>query len=143
MSLKQTHTFALLELSQASYDEIAKKLRAAGYDQAFHEDGTIDMHGIGITRRVVGKSISARGRILTGKELRYAAENDIPVFYEEDYHDSSQGFYGVSRMEKAPVGYYIGDSDINPDEFTDDEVVMGNFPEGSFTVYEVKGNKYA
>ena len=44
-----TRTFAKLEVSTATYDEIAGKLRAAGYDHAFI-DGAIDMHGIGLTR---------------------------------------------------------------------------------------------
>lgn len=56
MTQRQTHTYAELELSQAAYDEIAGKLRAAGYDHAFMtgEDANgppaIDMHGIGVTR---------------------------------------------------------------------------------------------
>lgn len=49
MTIRQTHTFAELELSKAAYDEIATKLRAAGYDHAFIDDGIIDMHGIGVT----------------------------------------------------------------------------------------------
>lgn len=48
-TLRQTHTYAELEVSAAAYDEIAKLLRTAGYHQAFMEDGTIDMHGIGLT----------------------------------------------------------------------------------------------
>lgn len=46
MGIKQTHTYAELELSKSAYDEIAKKLRSAGYDHAFMENGAIDMHGI-------------------------------------------------------------------------------------------------
>lgn len=45
----RTHTFAELEISAAAWDEIALKLRAAGYDHAF-VSGAIDMHGIGVTR---------------------------------------------------------------------------------------------
>lgn len=51
MNLNVTHTFVELELSRAAYDEIAAKLREAGYDHAFMEDGAIDMHGMGITRQ--------------------------------------------------------------------------------------------
>lgn len=48
-----THTYAELEVSRATYDEIAQKLRAAGYDHAFipergRDTPTIDMHGIGV-----------------------------------------------------------------------------------------------
>lgn len=47
--LRQTHTYAGLEISQSAYDEIAGKLRDAGYDHAFDADtGAIDMHGIGL-----------------------------------------------------------------------------------------------
>lgn len=45
-----TYTFALLELSSSTYEEIARKLKEAGYEQAFMEDGVIDMHGIGIQK---------------------------------------------------------------------------------------------
>lgn len=53
-----THTYAELEVSQATYDEIFRKLNAAGYQHAFmrerdQRDPTIDMHGIGLTRAVV------------------------------------------------------------------------------------------
>lgn len=50
MTARQTHTYALLEVSAASYDEIKTKLQAAGYGHAFLSNGTIDMHGIGVTR---------------------------------------------------------------------------------------------
>src|SRR5687768_10458814 len=49
MPLRQTHTYAELEVSAAAYDEVADKLKAAGYDHAF-QDGVIDMHGIALTR---------------------------------------------------------------------------------------------
>jgi hypothetical protein len=43
-----THTYAILKLSRAAYDEIAEKLRAASYDHAF--DGElIDMHGLAVS----------------------------------------------------------------------------------------------
>lgn len=50
MGVRQTHTYAELGLSEAAYNEIAQKLRDAGYDHAFMDDGAIDMHGIGITK---------------------------------------------------------------------------------------------
>jgi len=62
---RQTHTYAELELSQAAYDEIARKLRDAGYDHSFmHSEDvngapTIDMHGIGITRASDGEGDDA------------------------------------------------------------------------------------
>ncbi len=43
-----TYTYALLHVSQATYDEIRQKLLDAHYDHAFGEDGEIDMHGIAL-----------------------------------------------------------------------------------------------
>jgi hypothetical protein len=45
-----THTFAILEVSQACYDEIRGKLAAAGYQHAFLDEGVevIDMHGVAL-----------------------------------------------------------------------------------------------
>lgn len=48
--LRQTHTYAELGLSEQAYNEIESKLREADYGHAFMEDGTIDMHGIGVTK---------------------------------------------------------------------------------------------
>jgi hypothetical protein len=52
-----THTYAILELSGAAFDEIAAQLRAAGYDHAFHavrDYGIIvDMHGIAVAKGIV------------------------------------------------------------------------------------------
>jgi hypothetical protein len=42
-----SHTYAILKVSKATYDEIAAKLLAAGYDHAFH-GGAIDLHAIAI-----------------------------------------------------------------------------------------------
>lgn len=50
MQIRQTHTYAELEVSAQAYDEIAKLLRDAGYDHVFMDGGAIDMHGIGLTR---------------------------------------------------------------------------------------------
>lgn len=46
--IKQTHTYVTLEVSQAAYNEIATKLREAGYDHVFGDDGEIDMHGLAL-----------------------------------------------------------------------------------------------
>lgn len=52
MAIRQTHTYALLEVSAEAYAEIAAKLIAAGYDHVFENSGkgvehrgAIDMHG--------------------------------------------------------------------------------------------------
>jgi hypothetical protein len=48
--LRTTYTYVEMELSDSAYNEIASKLRAAGYDHAFDKDGTIDMHGLAVKR---------------------------------------------------------------------------------------------
>jgi NTP pyrophosphatase (non-canonical NTP hydrolase) len=47
--MRVVHTFALLAVSPAAYDEIAAKLKAADYHHSFVDDA-IDMHGIGLER---------------------------------------------------------------------------------------------
>ena len=44
-----TYTYVTMDVSGLTYDEIAKKLRAAGYDHVFHE-GLIDMHGLALKK---------------------------------------------------------------------------------------------
>lgn len=54
-----TYTYAILEVSPATYREIEKKLKEAGYDHVFHADSdeggqtriVIDMHGIALAKK--------------------------------------------------------------------------------------------
>jgi hypothetical protein len=49
--IRQTHTFVVLDLSEAAYQEIRRKLEDAGYQHAFMQsDGraVIDMAGIAV-----------------------------------------------------------------------------------------------
>ena len=46
-----TYTYAVLEITPAAFDEIADKLKRAGYGHAIQADGQIaDMHGIALGR---------------------------------------------------------------------------------------------
>src|SRR5271157_2537363 len=52
--MKQTHSFAILELSPSAFTEIERNLKQAGYSHAIRqEDGReiIDMQGIAVTGR--------------------------------------------------------------------------------------------
>ena len=49
--MRVTHTFAVMQLSEAAYGEIRKSLEQAGYDHAFLEDGLLDMHGIAVGQK--------------------------------------------------------------------------------------------
>ena len=53
-----THTYAILEVSPETYEEIKKKLEAASYQHAFHGD-VIDMHGIALQASVDDKKSSS------------------------------------------------------------------------------------
>lgn len=84
-------------------------------------------------------------KALTGKQLTIAAEKGLKVRYMEDFHnpmDSHMNFNEECIMEKANEGYYIGNSDIELDWFKEDQLVEGDFDEGTFGVYPVKGIKY-
>jgi len=84
--------------------------------------------------------------ILTGAELKFAALNKIPVFYIETYvnpHDRHMNFKGKCTMEKAKIGYYIGNADINPADYKSTELVQGEFPEGTFAVHALVSRKYS
>lgn len=86
-----------------------------------------------------------KGSLITGKELKFAFNNKIKVWYVEIYEnplDKHMNFNGPSTMEPATIGAYIGNSDINPEEFKDDEFVEFDFDEGSCAVYKIKGMKY-
>ena len=53
-----THTFAKMEVSEGTYDEIGAKLKEAGYDHALLDHGdhsfyVLDMNGIGLVREEV------------------------------------------------------------------------------------------
>lgn len=58
MGVKQTHTYAELEVSAEAYAEIATKLVEAGYSHVFElsgngitNRGAIDMHGLALTTK--------------------------------------------------------------------------------------------
>lgn len=48
--MRQTHTYVTLEVSEATWNEIAAKLREAGYDHVFGDGGEIDMHGLALVQ---------------------------------------------------------------------------------------------
>ena len=61
-----THTYAILEVSAATYEEITTKLREAGYKQVFHVEvrrasgvihTVIDMHGIALAKEEAPRDI--------------------------------------------------------------------------------------
>jgi hypothetical protein len=45
--MTSTRTFVVLGISKTAYEEIAKKLRNAGYEHVF-SNGVMDMHGLAL-----------------------------------------------------------------------------------------------
>ena len=85
-------------------------------------------------------------KCLTGKELKIAAEKKLPVrwvYKEPSAYDKYKNENIVCVMEPANIGYYIGNSDIVPDDYGDHEEI--NITDGDgvhFEVRPVKGVKY-
>lgn len=47
-----THTYALMEVSKSTYDEVMTKLVSAGYQHAIHDSNegpVLDLHGIALS----------------------------------------------------------------------------------------------
>jgi hypothetical protein len=115
-----------------------KKLRAA-----------LDKEGIEPDSEVLGKKL---GAILTGKELRIAAEKGLKVRYICKFFDANDKKYKNSNedciMEKTnnwtdeEHWYYIGDGDICLEDYADTDLVISDFGEGTFEVRRTKGVKY-
>ena len=84
-------------------------------------------------------------RILTGKELRIAGKKHLPVYYIELHpgYDTHYNFRGKCFLEEANEGYYIGNSDIDPKLWKDNDEVSGDDIDGTtFKVCAVEGIKY-
>lgn len=47
-ALRQTHTYAVMDVSQSTYAEVHRKLLEAGYEHAVMDTGELDMHGIAL-----------------------------------------------------------------------------------------------
>jgi hypothetical protein len=68
-----THTYTVLEVSETTYSEIMKALKAAGYEDSFHEDET---HGVVID--MSGLALALSQRETTMSSIRYGSM-DHPV----------------------------------------------------------------
>jgi hypothetical protein len=78
-NLRQTHTCAELELSEAAYDEIESTLRAAGYGHAITEEG-IDLTGLMATRAHEPETLEAHQHpgVTAGSETRAPDDETKP-----------------------------------------------------------------
>lgn len=88
---RQTHTYAELEVSQETYAEIRHLLKEAGWDQAFMDDGGIDMSGIGL---VTAKSPEWINFIVNGSESKTSWQKNAVISYDE--------IYGLVYPERGP-----------------------------------------
>ncbi len=87
--MSTTHSYAILEISQASYEEIKASLFKAGYQHAFHKDidgrEVIDMHGLAVaTERVpTPKTIFVNGREMPFTEGHVTYEQIVALAYPD------------------------------------------------------------
>lgn len=51
--IMQTHTYALLEVSDRCYDEVEARLKNVEYGHAISDEGEIDMHGIALVKETL------------------------------------------------------------------------------------------
>ena len=81
-----THTYVELELSQATYDEIERKLLEAGYDHLFVQGpgSAIDMHGIAVTREVPSPAQVAVNRFEAAMKRRPVVARTLAQLEEEE-----------------------------------------------------------
>ncbi len=84
-------------------------------------------------------------RILSGKELKKAAKEGLKVRYMETHEDPyEEDWDEVCVMEACDgSGYYIGGSDIEPDEFPDDALVSHELDDGMMSVRVAPGVDYS
>lgn len=98
MKLTGTHTYAVLELSALAYNEIKEKLKEAGYDHAFMDNGEIDMHGIGIALQ------NRDAEIYKGNFYMFferASKTDDPEYKKsllEQAQKSAEKYYAVTSV---------------------------------------------
>lgn len=92
--MRQTYTYALLEVSPAAHREIESKLRAAGYDHALHEDGVIDMHGIALV-------VSEEDQVA---EMEAAGPSNEELLKFAETHRPPQSWYDEGGDESGPAG---------------------------------------
>lgn len=96
-----THTYATLEISKPAYEEIRSKLKEAGYEHAFHDDGLIDMHGIGIAvQEEVPGAKTVRERLAQPHVPHYCEHHDHCMIAEMNWlaahpgEDLPEDFHG-------------------------------------------------
>lgn len=86
-----------------------------------------------------------KNKVLTGKQLRYAAKHGLEIIYTEEYYnpqDSDKNYLVQAALEKTKAGYFIGYSDIDPDDYADEEPVTCDFIDGILNAYAVPGVSY-
>lgn len=85
MTLRQTHTYVVMNVTRGTYDEVARKMRDAGYDHVFGEDGEIDMHGVALGAETDNAGCECKERVNkklaeTNTQLDYNLMCETDVF---------------------------------------------------------------
>jgi len=146
-SIKNTK-FRLPEiyLNLGTFNELKKKLEKFGYSNFIVDNGNaLVLAGLKFLVKPPKKKI--KGDLITGEELRFAAENKLPIYYFETHYNPSDNhlnYQGKCVLKHiAAQSYSIGHGDINLSDYSDAEPVAGVIPEGEFAVYKIVGIKYS
>lgn len=88
--------------------------------------------------------------IMTGKELKFAASNNLQVWVKEEWDDGNAAWKCINKACHLEEGgeyegtkfYYLGNGDIVPEDYEDNDLVQDKFNEGIVTLYKIKGVNY-
>jgi hypothetical protein len=97
-----THTFAVLDVSKPVFDEIAAKLRDAGYDHAF-VDRYLDMHGIALERAETRDDVQAEVDYFDANLPRFAASLSNLASTASDLKPTSFGLAPATTKQIAAL----------------------------------------
>lgn len=90
-----THTYVLLELSAASYEEIKAKLLAACYEHAVNSAGELDMHGLAVVK-------SAQPAAPVAPHCATCQCNKFPPTPPASGNPNSRSWHGNDAPQLAP-----------------------------------------
>lgn len=144
-SKKSSNKRPEIHLNLRTFNELKNKLAKNGHTDFIVDNGMAIVLA-GIRFLVAPPKPKVKGDLINGKELRFAAQHNLPVYYVETYYDPQdkhKNYRGKCVLEHIrDEEYYIGNSDINLAEYSDSGYVTGDFAEGDFAVFKVVGIQY-
>lgn len=109
--MSRTYTLARLEVSEQAFNEISRKLRAAGYDHLFRRDGGIELTGLclEVEQETEPHTVATFYYTVTGKD-------DEPLQFS-DPRPSAEAIIRAFKYQN-PENYFVTET-CNPDGGTE------------------------